>query len=324
VKRFGFALLAVASIFLMASVALADVAVSVNNSRKGNCVRLDFPAGTTATRDPQDVSMHIGFAKMTINGVRDSNAGGYEYFSTIQGNITGINTDGTNGAKTYGLYINMTRQLGVDTLVGDLQDAGLKIRVKNSAGANTAGNTLSGLDVQARNGATGLETGLEGGLIAVQTDSGGTTTSARALRVETTLNGTVTGVHIPLDVRSFRQSAGVPTIEAAERISNGNTTGSGITGLLFNSESAGGASAYYTNVIDMSSATVTTAGAQVRFTNGACIFVGSLTTRDTVRAAVGTCSIGSIYLSSAGKMYLKVANNAATADWALVSHTDAD
>ena len=97
-----------------------------------------------------------------------------------------------------------------------------------------------------------------------------------------------------------------------------------MTGLLFNSESAGGASAYYTNVIDMSSATVTTAGAQVRFTNGACIFVGSLTTRDTVRSAVGTCSIGSIYLSSAGKMYLKVANNAATADWALVSHTDAD
>ena len=97
-KRFGFALLAVASIFLMASVALADVAVSVNNSRKGNCVRLDFPAGTTATRDPQDVSMHIGFAKMTINGVRTSDLTGYEYFDTIQGNITGTGAT----AKTTG------------------------------------------------------------------------------------------------------------------------------------------------------------------------------------------------------------------------------
>ena len=318
-KRFGFALLAVASIFLMVSVALAEVAVSVNGTKKGIATRLDFPTGVTLSRDPVDLSVHILFTKPVINGVRDANTG-YEYFDTIQGDITGTSTS----AKTTGLYINMTRQLGIDTTVGDLEDYGAKIRVKNSAAANTAGNTLTAIDAQARNGATGLITNLEGGLISIQTDSGGTTTNAKGLRVETTLNGTVTGLHIPLDVRAFRQSAGVPTIEAAERISIGNTTGSGMTGLLFNSESAGGASAYYTNVIDMSSATLTSTGAPIRLPNGACIFSGALTTRDTVRAAAGTCTIGSIYLSSAGKMYLKVANNAATADWALVSHTDAD
>lgn len=54
------------------------------------------------------------------------------------------------------------------------------------------------------------------------------------------------------------------------------------------------------------------------------IFQGACTTRDTVRAEVGTCAIGSLYVSTAGKLYLKVANAAATTDWQKVTATAAD
>lgn len=58
---------------------------------------------------------------------------------------------------------------------------------------------------------------------------------------------------------------------------------------------------------------------------GAMIYTGAQTTRDTVRSEVGTAgAIGSIYLSSAGKIYLKVANAGATADWAKVTTSAAD
>lgn len=55
------------------------------------------------------------------------------------------------------------------------------------------------------------------------------------------------------------------------------------------------------------------------------IYTGAQTTRDTVRAEVGTsAAIGSLYLSSAGKIYQKIANADATADWVKVTATAAD
>lgn len=52
---------------------------------------------------------------------------------------------------------------------------------------------------------------------------------------------------------------------------------------------------------------------------------GSQTTRDTVRAECGSeYAIGSIYLSTVWKIYLKVANADATTDWQLVTATAAD
>lgn len=57
----------------------------------------------------------------------------------------------------------------------------------------------------------------------------------------------------------------------------------------------------------------------------AMIYTGAQTTRDTVRTEVGTSgAIGSLYLSTAGKIYLKVANADATADWAKVTTSAAD
>lgn len=54
------------------------------------------------------------------------------------------------------------------------------------------------------------------------------------------------------------------------------------------------------------------------------IFTGARTTRDTVRAEATNAAIGAVYLSSAGKIYQKVANAGATADWVRVTATAVD
>ena len=55
------------------------------------------------------------------------------------------------------------------------------------------------------------------------------------------------------------------------------------------------------------------------------VFVGASTTRAAVYAEAGAAAaIGAIYLSSAGKQYIKVANAAAAPDWQRVTATAAD
>ena len=55
------------------------------------------------------------------------------------------------------------------------------------------------------------------------------------------------------------------------------------------------------------------------------IYAGHCTTRATLRAQVGTSpAIGSLYLSSQGKLYVKVAVAGADADWEKVTQTAAD
>ena len=55
------------------------------------------------------------------------------------------------------------------------------------------------------------------------------------------------------------------------------------------------------------------------------VFVGASTTRAAVLAECGaSAAIGAIYLSTAGKQYVKVANAAASTDWQRVTTTAAD
>ena len=59
--------------------------------------------------------------------------------------------------------------------------------------------------------------------------------------------------------------------------------------------------------------------------SGPVVTGGAKTTRDGVRGECGSdYAIGSIYLSTAGKIYLKVANGGATTDWQKVTATAAD
>ncbi len=70
--------------------------------------------------------------------------------------------------------------------------------------------------------------------------------------------------------------------------------------------------------------------AETRYSNGAHTFTGSATTRAALRAEVdakiapANVAIGSPYFSTAGKMYLKVANAGADTDWERVTTSAAD
>ena len=256
----------------------------------------------------------VSATSLEVSGERVSTASGYENFVNVAGDITGL----AAGAKTYGVNIDMTRPATSPTTGGDIDDAGIKLRIGNRA-VTTAGNTIRGVDVQARNRATGTLTNLNGGAISVQTDSGGSTESEIDLSAQTTLNGTVTTTHLGLDVRTFRQSAGVPTLEAIARLRNGNTTGTGVTtGLLITSE--GGAPSSILNGIDLSGALIT--GADVVLGNGCFVYSGTAVTRAAVRADIGdSAPIGSMYISTGAvgttkpNTYIKVANAAADTDW---------
>jgi hypothetical protein len=255
---------------------------------------------------------------LTVAGVRASTVGGYENFAYLAGYITGVNNTG-GSAKTYGLTIEMARPVTSPTLIGDIDDAGLKIRMQNYATC-FAGNTLRGFDVQVRNAADATITNIDGGAVSVVTRSGtGTTASARALQVESDLEGPVTDLHIPLDVRAFRQAATVPTLEAIARFRNGNLTGTGIaSGILITSE--GGAPSSIVNGIDMSGALIT--GSDIALSGTVNVYSGVAVTRAAVRAAVGDAAPqGSIFVGQASvattkpNAYIKTANAGADSDW---------
>lgn len=58
---------------------------------------------------------------------------------------------------------------------------------------------------------------------------------------------------------------------------------------------------------------------------GMSVFAGAQTTRlGVLNEVVSTAAIGSIYMSTAGKMYVKVANAGANTDWQRVTTTAAD
>ena len=75
--------------------------------------------------------------------------------------------------------------------------------------------------------------------------------------------------------------------------------------------------------IDMSAASFSVA--DVKTSSGAFIFTGSAANGDAVYAEVGTYdATGSIYLTTAGALYVQVANGGAATDWFKVTTTDAD
>ena len=67
------------------------------------------------------------------------------------------------------------------------------------------------------------------------------------------------------------------------------------------------------------------ATADIRLSSGALIFTGSAANGDAVYAEVGAKdATGSIYLTTAGALYVQVANAGAATDWHKVTVTDAD
>lgn len=63
----------------------------------------------------------------------------------------------------------------------------------------------------------------------------------------------------------------------------------------------------------------------ITLTGGQVIVRGAQTTRAAVRAEVGDeCKIGSLYLSTEGKLYLKITNVPGDTDWERVTTSAAD
>lgn len=202
----------------------------------------------------------------TIEGARDA-ATGTDYFLTVEGNNDGL----VAGAKTYGLYIDMEREAGDITTGGDLDDAGMKIRVTNKMTSSTAGNTLRGFDVSAKNdNDDGTITNLIGGLVSIQTDTGaGDVNVAKAMEINTTVNAPVTDTLMVIDIRHFRQTAIEPTQEIGVRIRNSSTTGTGADAALWIDSDGTAPTNNWDYAIDISGADINTA--DLRLENGETI-----------------------------------------------------
>jgi hypothetical protein len=209
---------------------------------------------------------------MTINGARDGTTG-YDYFLNIDGNNDGL----AAGAKTYAINVTMSREAGDNTTGGDLDDAGLKIRVTNAMTNPTAGNTLRGFDISAKNdNPDGAITNLEGGLVSIQTDTGaGNVNVGRALEVNTTINAPVTDTLQIANFRLFRQTATEATDEDGVIIRNSSTTGDGADSALYITSDYGGSATTdsWDYGVDMSSAAINTA--DIRLENGETISNGT-------------------------------------------------
>jgi len=205
-------------------------------------------------------------SNVTLNGARDGTTG-YDYFMYVNGNNDGISTS----AKTYGLYIELEREAGDNTLVGDLDDAGMKIRVTNAMTNPTTGNTLRGFDVNAKNdNPDGAITNLIGGLISIQTDTGaGNVSTGKALEVNVTGNAAITDTLMVGDFRLFRQSATEPTTEYIMRLRNSSTSGTGCDAGLYIERDGSGGTDDIDYGLDMSAADINTA--DIRLSNGETI-----------------------------------------------------
>lgn len=228
-----------------------------------------------------------------------------------------------DGVRTYGLYLSMNRPTsGVFAASAGVDDATIRTVFNNYA--NTHSNYIArGINVSVQNRADATLGQLEAGVFGIQNRSGNstaTTLSGTTTTVENYSSNAVTTIYgAKIDIRD-ESGVGTPTVTGLIVHNSDNSTGDSLTygiHLTDTGTNTGFASGFSTN-----GATV---NCEFELKNGACLYSGAQTTRDTVRGEVGlTGAIGSLYLSSAGKLYVKVANADATADWEKVTSTAAD
>lgn len=224
--------------------------------------------------------------------------------------------------NTWGMYFKYT---GTAAKLAGTDNWGLKVRASTTAD-NATGYTLKGANIEARLGAAGEATTLVGASITAHTRIGSAEPGAAnlyGLQIEAKANQGVTALMIPLDVRHYRQAASHPTTEVIALLRNESTTGTGVDAGLRIQSSGSGETDDFVNGIDLDSANVDQA--EIVLSSGAKIFTGSAANGDAVYAEVGAYdATGSIYLTTAGALYVQVANGGAATDWFKVTTTDAD
>jgi len=232
--------------------------------------------------------------------------------------LTGIFTGGA-AQKSYGVYLELNRPSTSDA-TGDSEDALIKgvycnhgqndssfiARGINTHVGNRFGGTLGTVDNQIGSSTRGSYTTLRG-LSVVAEDYYGITAGAEFGGIDVTLKC---------------EGVDPTTTEYGLRIRNlDNSTANSIDDAISVSDS--GTNTGFTNVINASGATV--GQAQIVFSNGAKLFVGSANGENAVYAEVGAYdAAGSIYISSVGKIYVQVANAGANTDWETVTSASAE
>ncbi len=163
----------------------------------------------------------ITFKKDTVVS-RNRYTDGYEYLFTVDHDIQGISA----GEKTRGLFVSMTREDEYQTLVGDLEDTALMVRLRTNATVAVAGNKMTGVDCEVTVGnPSGTITNIVSGKFTayIRTGASSTTSTVYGLMVENKLNYPAVDLNIGLDIRMYRQAATKPTTEYALRIRNEGT-----------------------------------------------------------------------------------------------------
>lgn len=209
---------------------------------------------------------------VAIDGLRDGTTG-YDYFLTIDGSATGV----ANGAKTYGLYVSMDRPAGYESGGGDLDDAGIKVRVETEAITTTTGTVLRGADVEAKaDNPGGTVTNLYGGLFTAKSDtSAGEVDTMVALSANVQNNAAVTTTLMAGDFRLMRQAATEPTSEYVLQVRNSSTSGTGADAAIYVNSDYGSSETTdsFGYGIDLSGAAINSA--DLRLENGETIDNGT-------------------------------------------------
>ena len=200
-----------------------------------------------------------------ITGARDGTTG-YDYFVTVEGDLDGLG----NGAKTYGQYISVERPLGSSVQHGNIDDAGLKIRVETNAITTVSGYVLNGADIQAKTDNNAVQPIIRGAQITADTDEDSSTGEAYGLRVYVEGEGEITTTMQIADFELSRQQATDPTYEYGLNIRNTSRAGGGadVALRIESSYGAGGSAAddNWDYLIDLSPADA--AIADLRFSQG--------------------------------------------------------
>jgi len=204
--------------------------------------------------------------KVYITPSADADAANYDNLVHIDYLMTGTGTKDRN----YGLLIEGTREAGQELIVGDHDEAGLKIRVDTEAITTTAGTALRGVDVEAKaDNPDGTVASLYGGAFTAKSDtSAGDVGTMIALTANAQNNAAVDDALMSADFRIMRQSATEPTVEYVVRVRNSSTSGTGAdAGIYITSDySSTVATDDLDYGIDMNSADITTA--DIRGDNG--------------------------------------------------------
>jgi len=195
-------------------------------------------------------------------------------------------------------------------------DKGINESITQVAGTALTGN-LIGAGIVATNGTTTAPTGVIYGIEAKAR-------AANSAGEGGAVTGRLTGVYASVDVKA-KEGTTIRAFEASLDGAAGGTSTEAVAFEAFNNSSATQTSSYAFSANGGTSAGHKAYTADVRLSSGAFIFTGSAANGNAVYSEVGAKdATGSIYISTAGALYVQVANAGAESDWYKVTATNAD